>query len=348
MIKVIELIDEFSALLAGDVSTELSIASIAAIDNYTETDLVVCTNKEHLSILNKQAKLPAVLVTSAALLKNAPSDLPVLSSPNPRLVQALLKQKLDDYDPTDSEWDNPHSSATIHSSAKLGKNCRIGPKVVIGKNVVIGENSIIRSGTVIEHDTVIGDHCIIHNLVNIGYGSKLGNNVIIRPGAIIGNEGFGFAEDDKKQYQRIPHTGYVLIEDNVVIGSNTNIDRGTYGVTLIGSGTKIDSLCHIAHNVTIGENCIIVSQCGIAGSTKVGDRVIMSGQTGVLDHINITNDVTLIHRAGVVQDITEKGVWGGLPPKPFRDHMRRNSIEKTLMKKISALEKRLQELEQDD
>ena len=196
----------------------------------------------------------------------------------------------------------------------------------------------------IERDVEIGNDCTIHSQANIGYGSKLGNRVIIRSGAVVGNEGFGFAKDENNHYHRVPHTGYVEIQDDVQIGSNCNIDRGTYGATLIKRGCKIDGLCHIAHNVVLGENCILVSQCGIAGSTIVGDRVILSGQTGVLDHLKIADDAVLIHRAGVIQDIPTGGIWGGLPPKPMKEHMKRNNSYKTLEKKIAKLEEKISEL----
>jgi len=173
----------------------------------------------------------------------------------------------------------------------------------------------------------------------------LANNVIIRPGAIIGNEGFGFAADENKQYHRIPHTGIVVIEDDVQIGANCNIDRGTFGETRIGKRTKLDSLCHIAHNVEIGEDCVITSHCVIAGSSKIGNQVIMSGQTGVLDHITIADGTTLVHRAGVLQSIPEKGVWAGLPAKPLKEHMKRSSLDKSVDKKMAKLEARIKELE---
>lgn len=347
MITASQLLNDFSDLLSGDINPDIQINTIASIDHYGDHDLVVCTQKKHIN--NIEARSPAIVICNEKLAQDMPSSVNIVISSNPLLAQALIKQSLNDYDSNDSEWDSIHSSALIHSSAKIGENCRIGPNVVIGQNVVIGKNSIIRSACVIEHDSKIGENCTIHSLVNIGYHSEIGNHVIIRPGAIIGNEGFGLAPDNSNKFHRLPHTGNVILEDNVQIGSNCNIDRGTYGATIIKRGSKLDALCHVAHNVTIGEDCIITAQCVIAGSSKIGDRVMMSGQTGVLDHINIANDITLVHRAAVIEDLSEKGMWAGSPAKPLKTYLKNMSIEKriekNINKKIATLEQRLNELE---
>ena len=209
---------------------------------------------------------------------------------------------------------------------------------------MIGENSVVRSNVVIEHNSRIGNDCTIHSQVNIGYASQIGDRVIIRSGATIGGEGFGFAPDENKKYHRVPHTGFVEIHDDVHIGSNSNVDRGTYGKTLLKRGSKLDSLVHIAHNVELGEDCIMVSQAGIAGSTTVGNRVIISGQIGILDHLKVCDDVVLVHRAGVTADITEKGVWAGLPAKPMKEYVKSLNTDKRLSKKIKMLEKEIETL----
>jgi len=347
MTNVQKLIDQYPTLLSvsNSVDNAVTIKSIASSNDYSSDDIVVCTNTEYLTALLEKKVQPAALIIPVNMAELAPEHIPTLTSVNPRLAQALIKQQLNDYTANDNEWDSPHKSATIHSSATIGENCRIGPNVIIGKNVVIGNNTIIRSNSIVEHGTNIGDNCVIHSLVNIGYNSEVGDNVIIRPGAIIGNEGFGFAPDENKAFHRLPHTGKVILESQVHIGANCNIDRGTYGETRIKKGTKLDSLCHVAHNVEIGEHCVITSQCVIAGSSKIGNHVMMSGQSGVLDHVTIPDGVTLIHRAGVLQDIPETGVWGGLPAKPFKEHVKRNTLDKSIDKKIAKLEARLQKLE---
>jgi len=349
MISINELVQLYPSLLKSNteqkIADSLQIESVASVDDFTNNDIIVCSSVDYVEKIKTNSISPAALIIPERLSEFVPEGIPCLTTNNPRLAQALIKQHLNDYDASDSEWPSVHSSAIIHESASIGNSCRIGPNVVIGENVSIGDNTIIRSNSVIEHDSTIGEKCIIHSLVNIGYQSQIADNVIIRPGAIIGNEGFGFAPDENKQYHRIPHTGKVVIEEWVQIGANCNIDRGTYGETRIGKRTKLDSLCHIAHNVEIGEDCVITSHCVIAGSSKIGNEVIMSGQTGVLDHITIADGTTLVHRAGVLQSIPEKGVWGGLPAKPLKEHMKRSSLDKSVDKKIAKLEARLKKLE---
>ncbi len=344
MIKASQLLKEFPDLLSGKLSTDIECSSIAAPENFSSGDLVICYNETSLNHLLLSEHKPSLIITQAALLDKVPTDTPSLSTKNPRLAHALIKQMINDYNKIDGEWDKIHSSAVIHSTANIHESCRIGPNTVIGANVILGENTIVRSNSSIEHDTVIGKNCTIHSQVNIGYSSQIGNGVIIHSGTVIGNEGFGFAPDHNKHLHRVPHTGYVEIQDDVQIGSNCNIDRGTYGATTIKRGSKLDSLCHIAHNVVLGEDCILVAQSGIAGSTTIGNRVIASGQTAILDHLNITDDVTLIHRAGVIADITEKGMWGGTPAKPMKEYVKNLSTGKRLEKKIIALEKTIAEL----
>jgi len=232
------------------------------------------------------------------------------------------------------------SGKTSHDSVKLGRHCRIGPNVTIGENCTIGDKVIIRANSVIEHGVSIGNGSIINSLANIGYESQIGERVIVQSSCIIGNEGYGFASDKSGQHHRIPHTGNVVLHDDVHIGSGSCVDRATYGSTVIHRGVKIDNLCHIAHNVEIGENSLITAQCSIAGSSIVGKRVIMSGQTGVLDHKTIADDCVFVLRAGVTEDVKESGMWAGTPAQPFKQYVR----DLRLGKKILALEKEIKEL----
>ena len=250
-----------------------------------------------------------------------------------------------DFNNFDVEWGEVHPSSIIHPTAILAGGVKIGPNSVIGESVKLGEDVIVRSNCVIEAGVVIGERSVLHHNVTVGYGTKIGSEVIVRPGAVVGNEGFGFAQDGDGSYHRIPHTGIVEIGNRVHIGSNCNIDRGTYGVTKIEDGVKIDALCHIAHNVTVGEDALFVAQCGVAGSSNIGKRAILSGQTGVLDHKTIVDDAVLVHRCGVTSDVMEPGIWAGTPPKPFKEYVREVSVGKRLgrlLKRVKQLESKLQ------
>ncbi|MFT6407294.1 MAG: UDP-3-O-[3-hydroxymyristoyl] glucosamine N-acyltransferase [Arenicella sp.] len=284
----------------------------------------------------------AVIVTSqqvAEQIKDGCSAFIVVVE-DVRLAQAIIKRHFDDYKAHDMEWDAIHVSAVVHATAKLGDGCRVGPNAVIGANCVFADNVTIRAGAVIEHAVVIGAGSIINANVNIGYNSQLGQRVVVQAGAAIGSEGYGFAVDKLNHYHRVPHTGRVVLGDDVQVGANSCIDRGTYGDTAIAAGVKIDNLVHIAHNVEVGEDTMLTAQTVIAGSSKIGKRVIASGQTGVLDHKSVADDAILVHRCGVTEDITSGGMWAGSPAKPFKEFVRGLALHK----KVAKLELQIKEL----
>lgn len=338
LISTTQLVDEFANIVIDTHGTPTEFDRIASFENSGADNLVFIQSAKQLP---KQA---AVIITKSDVAEEikAQTSSYIICVADPRLAQAKIGQHFDDYQSEDSEWSRIHPSAVIHESSVLSDNCRIGPNVVIGANCSIGDAVIIRANSVIEHDVVIGSNSIIHACVNIGYESQIGQNVIIKSGAVIGGEGYGFAVDSNNIYHRIPHTGNVILEDDVRIGSNTCIDRGTYGSTHIHRGVKIDNLCHIAHNCVIEEDALLISMCGISGSNHIGKRAILSGQTGTLDHINIADDAVLVHRAGVSQDVASGGVWAGTPPRPLKEYLRTHRLPK----KVSTLEKRIKELEQ--
>jgi UDP-3-O-[3-hydroxymyristoyl] glucosamine N-acyltransferase len=202
-----------------------------------------------------------------------------------------------------------HPSAVVDPSASLGEGVAIAPLVVIGARAVIGQNATIGPHVTIAEDAQIGDDALIHAGVRIGSSVRLGDRFICQPGAIIGSDGFSFVTPEKSRVEearaslgsettainaswtRIHSLGTVVIGDDVEIGANTCIDRGTIRATTIGNRTKLDNLVHIGHNVEVGEDTLLCGQVGIAGSTKIGNRVVMGGQCGVSDNIFVGDDV---------------------------------------------------------
>lgn len=339
-----ELVSNFSEFVVTTYGDHTEFNDIVAYQVSIAGALIFIQDVNHFSINNS----PAVIVTTepiAEQLKELYSGF-IVCVADTKLAQALIKQHYDDYQAQDDEWPDIDVNAVIHDSVQLGRGCRIGPNVTIGSNCQIGDNVIIRANAVIEHEVLIGANTIINSLANIGYGSEIGERVIVQSGVIIGNEGYGFANDQQGAHHRIPHTGNVILHDDVQVGSNSCIDRATYGSTIINRGVKIDNLCHIAHNVEIGENSLLTASCVIAGSSKIGKRVIMSGQTGVLDHKTIPDDTVLVHRAGVIDDIPNGGMWAGHPAKPFKEFVRGLSSNKKisqLQNEITNLKKLLNE-----
>ena len=234
--------------------------------------------------------------------------------------------------------------ATIYEGVEIGDNTWIGPNVVIGQNVTLGERCIVQTGSIIEANVKTGDDCVIYSNVVLGYDTIIGNKVYIKSGTVIGSEGFGFAQSSDKSYHRIPQTGIVVIEDDVHIGANCCIDRAVYHETRIKRGTKFDNLCHVAHNVEIGEDCALTAGFIVAGSTKIGSRVITSGQCGILDHLTIVDDVVLLVRPGVSNDVKESGIYAGTPLQSFSEFQKSQAIHRNLpelRKRISELEKKI-------
>lgn len=330
-----QLVDQFKHLITDLSGEHCDGLSLAALESFDSNSLIFIQGVSLLPDLDHHS--PAAIITNDEvykLLKPKFSGLLICVN-DVRLSFAQIKQQYDDYQHIDQEWSPIHESAVVHPSAQLSNDVHIGPNSVVGANVTIGKHSVIRANSVIEHDVTIGNNSIINNLVNIGYGSTIGSNTIIRSGCTIAGEGFGFAQDSQRRSHRIPHTGSVVIGDDVVISSNCNIDRGTYGNTIIHNGVKIDAFNHIAHNVEIGEDTLLVAQSGIAGSSKLGKRVVMSGQSAVVDHISICDDAVLVHRAGVTKDITEAGTWAGTPVKPIKEYIQGLGLNK----KVARLEK---------
>jgi UDP-3-O-[3-hydroxymyristoyl] glucosamine N-acyltransferase len=227
----------------------------------------------------------------------------------------------------------------VHDSVAVPDGAVIGPGAVVGRNVVLGNRVVLMANCIVEHDARIGEGTIVHPGAVVSHGCEVGSQVMLKAGCVIGSEGFGFAQDEKRRNYRIPHTGKVIIEDRVVIGANTTIDRGTYGATIIRSGTIIDALCHIGHNVEIDEDCIICAHTGISGSSKFGKRVIASGQTGLLDHITVASDVVLLHRAGLHNSIKEPGLYAGGPAQPLQQYLKNMAVMPRLAEMWSRLKK---------
>jgi len=345
-IQASTLFEEFrrSGLLLEMTGEDAPIERIAAVEHCSPGSLVFV---EREAFVKPALDGGATTVITKPELADAFEDTPgvtVLTSADPKLARALVTQRFFDRELLTAGTPYIDPTAVIAESARIGGNAYVGP------GARIGEETVILAGAVIEERAVIGDRTVIHPGVVIGYECEIGNDVIIRAGTIIGSEGFGFAQDETRRSHRIPHLGRVVIEEHVVVGANCCIDRGTHGATRVGAGTIIDNLCHIAHNVEIGENCILTAMLCVAGSTKIGKRVITSGQTGILDHVTITDDVTLLQRAGVAHDIKKPGVYAGAPLMPLQENIRSQAMIRRLASMrdtIKQLEERVAALESE-
>ena len=218
-----------------------------------------------------------------------------------------------------SDIDYPDLSLKKPDKKKY-KNVKFGNNVLIGNGVKLGKNSLIGSNTIIEHNVIIGKNCIIGSGI-ILKNTIIGDNVVIQDNCKLGQKGFGFIPNDKKNI-KFPHIGKVLIEDDVEIASGCTIDRGSIDDTIIGKNTYLDNQVHIAHNVKIGSNCMIAGQVGFAGSTTIGNKVSIGGQAGVSGHLKIGNNVKIGGGSGVVKDIEDNQIVMGYPAVPLKEFLK--------------------------
>ena len=247
-----------------------------------------------------------------------------------------------------------HPSAVIDDSAQIGEGAAIGPFVMIGRDVVLGRGARIASHVSIEAGAVIGGNAMILNGARIGHHVRIGDGFIGQPGCVVGADGFSFVTPEKsgvenvrkslgdqgetgpQSWTRIHSLGAVTIGDNVEIGANTTIDRGTIRDTSIGSGTKLDNLVHIGHNVQVGRDCLLCGQVGIAGSSKIGDRVVLAGQCGVNDNIFVGDDVIAGGGTKIFTNAPAGRVLLGYPAVKMETHIEMQKAARRLPRFLKA------------
>jgi len=292
------------------------IRNIAPLDTATPSDLSFLDNSKYFDDL--AGTRAGICLISPRFVASAPREVAVLETPHPypafvAVTRALFPAMLR---PTSLYgMSGRATSSHVHHTARLEANVTIDPLAVIGPRAQIGASTVIAAGAVIGPDVCIGRDCAIGASATIVY-ALIGDRVIIHPGVRIGQDGFGYLPSPHG-HQKIPQTRRVIVQDDVEIGANTTIDRGATRDTVIGEGTKIDNLVHIAHNVTIGRHCLIAGQTGISGSATVGDFAMFGGQVGVADHVTIGTGVMLGARAGVMSNIPAGARWAGYPAEPL-------------------------------
>ena len=214
-----------------------------------------------------------------------------------------------------------HPSANIAPSAQVAATAHVGPGCVIGAGVTVGARSALLGGNHIGRDCSIGDDvCLFPNVV-LYARTQIGHRVAIHAGTVIGSDGYGYVFDQGR-HAKILQVGNVIIGDDVEIGANSAIDRAALASTVIGAGTKIDNLVHVAHNVVFGEHCLIMGQCGFAGSTHFGDYCVIASQSGVAGHLKIGRQVTIGGKSGVTRDVADKETVLGYPAVPDKQAKR--------------------------
>ena len=213
-----------------------------------------------------------------------------------------------------------HPTAQVSADARLGTGVSVGPHAVIERGVSVGAETRVDAGVYLGEGVTLGERCVLYPRVTVYSGVKVGDRVILHAGVVLGADGFGylFAEG---RHHKFPQLGGLVIENDVEIGCNTTVDRGSLGTTLIGEGTKIDNLVQVAHNVRIGRHSVIAAQTGISGSTEIGDYVVMGGQVGVGDHARIGDRAVIGGGTGILpgKTVREGSVMWGTPARPLSE-----------------------------
>jgi UDP-3-O-[3-hydroxymyristoyl] glucosamine N-acyltransferase len=253
-----------------------------------------------------------------------PSELNAIFSPKPKLDFARAAALLQ---PSPAGSGRRHATAVIDPTADVAPEVDIGPCVFVGSGVRIGRGCVLHAGVVIGDGASLGEDCTLYPRVVLYPGAEIGNRVILHAGVVVGSDGFGYVFDGRTQI-KFPQAGTVIIEDDVEIGSNTTIDRGSLGVTRISAGAKIDNLVQIAHNVFIGRNVVIAAQTGVSGSTVIEDSAVIGGQVGFGDHARVQAGAIIGSKAGVLPGKIVRGgdVYWGVPVRPLREYKRLNAL----------------------
>lgn len=319
--SLLEISKELNCDFHGDEN--FLVKDVSPLSSACRNSISFFSNKKYLNVFEKSDA--GTFIVEKRYAKNKKKN--YIFSNNPHFSFAKIARKFyPDSIYTDFFLKKEDNKLSHNNNIKASNNVFVHNSVILGKNVVIGANSVIGPGV------SIGDDCIIGDNVSI-YFSIISKNVKILPGSRIGTDGFGFAIE-KTNFLKIPQIGRVLIHENVEIGANVTIDRGSCGDTIIKKNSMIDNLVHIAHNVEIGENCIIAGMTGISGSVKIGKNVIMGGQVGLGGHITIGDNVKIAAKSGVFRSLKGNNSYGGFPAQKIREWHKMSIFLKKKMKNV--------------
>ncbi len=325
--------------MAGRAATRLK--GVAPLESAGPGDLSwVADERRALEV--ERTRAGALLVPSEPLAGGRPCVV-VASAP------LALAQWLEVFRPTERGRPGIARGSFVHRTARVGPGATVEAGATVAEGARLGARARVRAGAFVGERAEIGDDCILGPGSAVLADCRVGKRCILQPGAVVGSDGFGYVWDGAG-HRKIPQIGTVRIEDDVEVGANATIDRGTLGETVIGRGTKIDNLVQIGHNVVVGEHSILCGQAGVGGSSRLGRGVTLAGQVGVSDHATIGDHAVLTGQAGIARRgrVPEGAVVSGMPALPHREFLRRAALIGRLeaaLERLAALEEAMAKVE---
>ena len=341
-------VGQLAALIDGTVEGDATIRihGISSIEDAQDGDITFAENDRLLTTAGR-SRASAVIAPAGSLRPTGHAEgKPLIRVKNPRFAFA---QALRIFAPEPKVYKGIHPSAVIGDNAKFGHNASVHALAYLGDNVTLGENCVVYPFVYLGDNVTLGDNCIVYPHAVLHDNTEIGDAVVIHSGSVLGTDGFGYMFIDDRHH-KIPQIGRVIVGDDVEIGANVTIDKARTGSTRIGSGTKIDNMVHIGHNVTVGRNCVIVAQVGVSGSVDIGDGVILAGQVGIKDHVTIGDGTIVAAKSMVIGNLAPGSFVSGMYGRPHGHEMRSQAVYGTLpemQKHIKNLEARLAALESE-
>jgi UDP-3-O-[3-hydroxymyristoyl] glucosamine N-acyltransferase len=331
---------DLAALVGGRVVGDDAtvVAGVAGIDRAGASDVTFVAGDKWLPLL-KGLRAAAVIVQSPA--DDCPSTQIVVKDAN--LAFAKIAAEMER---RRAAAEAPHMAGTsprafVDPTAKVDPTASIAPMATIDAGAEIGARAKIGAGAYVGRKARVGDDAVVHPNASILEGVRIGARCVIHAGAVLGADGFGFATDEKGEHHKVPQLGTVVVEDDVEIGANTCVDRARFAETRIGSGSKIDNLVQIGHNVELGPRCLLVAHSGVAGSSKLGRNVVVGAMAGVTGHVTLGDFAQVAAMSGVSKDLDGAQGYLGVPAKPYREGLK----IRTLTQRLPELFERLKALE---
>ena len=325
--------------LLGDGGVRLT--GVAPIDRAGPGTLTLAVSPHYAAALEASRAAAVLLPPSLEGSPAGPAARIVVADPYGAMARVIPRL----FPPT-ARSPGVDPTARIGPDCRLGADVAIGPFVVLGRGVQLSDRCHLAEGVSLGDGVVVGEDSRMDARVICYPGARIGRRVILKAGAVIGGDGFGYLSRGSG-HERIPHVGGCIIGDDVEIGSNSCVDRGSLDDTVIGQGTKLDNLVHVGHNVRIGERCLLMAGVGVAGSTRLGNDVILAGHVGVTDHLTIGDRVQVAAKSAVIGNVPAGSVFSGHPARPNRQVLRAQAALYRLAPIVGDLENLVAERRRD-